>query len=79
MTVELTKIAGHFGGALRFFVKTKNPFLKMDSYLNINQKFMDPPKTKKQTIKNQKEKGASEHRLGTAKHIRLAEARKRNK
>ena len=40
---------------------------------------MDPPKTKKQTIKNQKEKGASEHRLGTAKHIRLAEARKRNK
>jgi hypothetical protein len=40
---------------------------------------MDPPQTKKQTIKNQKKKALSEHRLGTAKHVRLIEARKRNK
>jgi len=33
---------------------------------------MEPPQTKKQQIKNQKQKGASEHRLGSAKHIRLA-------
>jgi hypothetical protein len=40
---------------------------------------MEPPQTKKQTIKNQKKKALSEHRLGTAKHVRLIEARKRNK
>ena len=34
---------------------------------------MDPPQTKKQIIKNQKQKGASEHRLGSAKHIRIRE------
>jgi hypothetical protein len=35
---------------------------------------MEPPQTKKQSIKNQKQKGASDHRLGSAKHIRLAES-----
>ena len=34
---------------------------------------MEPPQTKKQIIKNQKQKGASEHRLGSAKHIRIRE------
>lgn len=38
---------------------------------------MEPPQTKKQTIKNQKRKGLSEHRLGSAKHVRLAEAAKK--
>ena len=33
---------------------------------------MEPPQTKKQQIKNQKRKGLSEHRLGSAKHVRLA-------
>ena len=35
---------------------------------------MEPPQTKKQQIKNQKQKGASDHRLGSAKHTRLAVA-----
>jgi hypothetical protein len=35
---------------------------------------MEPPQTKKQQIKNQKRKGLSEHRLGSAKHVRLAVA-----
>ena len=34
---------------------------------------MEPPQTKKQIIKNQKQKGASEHRLGSAKHISIRE------
>jgi len=33
---------------------------------------MEPPQTKKQQIKNQKRKGLGEHRLGSAKHVRLA-------
>ena len=33
---------------------------------------MEPPQTKKQQVKNQKRKGLSEHRLGSAKHVRLA-------
>jgi len=40
---------------------------------------MDPPQTKKQYIKNQKEKGASSHRLGTKKHVRQSEQRKRTR
>jgi hypothetical protein len=39
---------------------------------------MDPPQTKKQSTKNQRQKGASEHRLGSAKHIRIAESVKSN-
>jgi hypothetical protein len=34
---------------------------------------MEPPQTKKQIIKNQRQKGASEHRLGSAKHTRIRE------
>ena len=41
--------------------------------LSIRISGMEPPQTKKQTIKNQKQKGASEHRLGSAKHIRIRE------
>lgn len=42
-------------------------------------KSMDPPQTKKQYIKNQKEKAASTHRLGTKKHVRQVEQRKRTR
>ena len=37
---------------------------------------MDPPKTRQETKKNQKAKGKQEHRLGTSKHVRAAEALK---
>lgn len=35
---------------------------------------MDPPKTRQETKKNQKQKGKQEHRLGSSKHVRAAEA-----
>jgi len=54
-----------------------NSFLENGFYDPNKRLGMDPPKTKKQSIKNQKEKGKSEHRLGSAKHVRLAEQRKR--
>lgn len=34
---------------------------------------MDPPQTKKQGHKGAKEKGQNPNRLGSAKHVRLAE------
>ena len=37
---------------------------------------MDPPKTRQESKKNQKQKGKQEHRLGSTKHIRAAEALK---
>ena len=40
---------------------------------------MDPPKTRQETKKNQKAKGKQEHRLGTSKHVRAAEALKGRK
>ena len=40
---------------------------------------MDPPKTRQETKKNQKQKGKQEHRLGTSKHVRAAEALKDRK
>jgi hypothetical protein len=40
---------------------------------------MDPPKTRQETKKNQKRKGKQEHRLGTSKHIRAAEALSKKK
>jgi hypothetical protein len=49
--------------------------LRKTYFTHITQrKAMEPPQTKKQTIKNQKRKGLSEHRLGSAKHVRLAVA-----
>ena len=50
------------------------PFPKKEFHSPPSQRdSMEPPQTKKQTIKNQKQKGASEHRLGSAKHIRIRE------
>jgi len=40
---------------------------------------MDPPKTRQEKKKNQKAKGKQEHRLGTSKHVRAAEALKDRK
>ena len=40
---------------------------------------MDPPKTRQESKKNQKQKGKLEHRLGSTKHIRAAEALKERK
>ncbi len=40
---------------------------------------MDPPKTRQESKKNQKAKGKQEHRLGSTKHIRAAEALKGRK
>jgi hypothetical protein len=40
---------------------------------------MDPPKTRQESKKNQKQKGKQEHRLGTSKHVRAAEALKERK
>jgi len=55
-------------------VANMNPFSENQSNcLDKNTHSMEPPQTKKQTIKNQKQKGASEHRLGSAKHIRIRE------
>ena len=40
---------------------------------------MDPPKKRQESKKNQKQKGKQEHRLGSTKHIRAAEALKERK
>jgi len=40
---------------------------------------MDPPKTRQETKKNQKQKGKQEHRLGSSKHVRAAEAARERK
>ena len=40
---------------------------------------MDPPKTRQESKKNQKQKGKQEHRLGSTKHIRVSEALKERK
>lgn len=40
---------------------------------------MDPPKTRQEKKKDQKQKGKQEHRLGTSKHVRAAEALKDRK
>jgi hypothetical protein len=49
-----------------------NPFSENVFYPHQLTDIMEPPQTKKQQIKNQKRKGLSEHRLGSAKHVRLA-------
>lgn len=49
-----------------------NPFSENVFYPHHLTDIMEPPQTKKQQIKNQKRKGLSEHRLGSAKHVRLA-------
>ena len=58
---------------IALFVISDNPFSKTKCPIPIRISGMDPPQTKKQIIKNQKQKGASEHRLGSAKHIRIRE------
>lgn len=40
---------------------------------------MDPPKTRQESKKNQKQKGKQDHRLGSSKHVRAAEAIKDRK
>jgi hypothetical protein len=40
---------------------------------------MDPPKTRQESKKNQKQKGKQDHRLGSSKHVRAAEAVKDRK
>jgi hypothetical protein len=38
---------------------------------------MDPPKTRKESKKDQKQKGKQEHRMGSSKHVRATEALKK--
>jgi hypothetical protein len=40
---------------------------------------MDPPKTRQENKKDQKQKGKQDHRLGTSKHVRATEALKERK
>jgi hypothetical protein len=40
---------------------------------------MDPPKTRQEKKKDQKQKGGQDHRLGSSKHIRALEALKEKK
>jgi hypothetical protein len=40
---------------------------------------MDPPKTRRENKKDQKQKGKQDHRLGTTKHTRAVEALRERK
>lgn len=55
-----------------------NPFSENVFYPHHLTDIMEPPQTKKQSTKNQKRKGLSEHRLGSAKHVRITESVKSN-